>query len=190
GVTIDDHAFSDQVFLQHPGYAAVFQIQVVNFIDGLLAGFGGHKQAAGLSLVPENLSALQEAFHVAVVTQVGSEPFSALLKLERELPLSEIDFRLLKELELLQPFGMGNPEPVFVTPPVTVRDYRIFGKDHVKLALDDPDAKAVLSAKAWRMASQLTRRIKGTTMRFAFTPKIDTFGSHPAIELNIRDWQE
>lgn len=156
----------------------------------LLAGFGGHKQAAGLSMNPGNLPALTEAFHDAVVAQVGAEPFSATLKLERELPLAEIDFRLLKELELLQPYGMGNPEPVFVTSDVVVRDYRIFGKNHVKVTLDDPDAKAAIPGKAWRMSEQLTRKIKGTTMRFAFTPKIDTYGGHPAIELNIKDWQE
>lgn len=155
----------------------------------LLAGFGGHKQAAGMSLDPENLPALREAFHDAVVAQVGSEPFSANLKLERELPLSDIDFRLLRELELLQPFGMGNPEPVFFTPEVVVKEYRVFGKNHVKVTLDEEGAKALIPGKAWRMAEVLTRDILGSTTRFAFTPKVDTFRGTPTIELNIKDWQ-
>ncbi len=156
----------------------------------LLTKFGGHKQAAGLSLTPENLAPLAQAFHEAVVEQVGAEPFSATLKLECELPLSELDFKFLKELELLQPFGMGNPEPVFVTQEVKVRDYRIFGKNHVKLTLDDSEARAAIPGKAWRMSDVLKRNIVGQTMRFAFTPKIDTYGGHPSIELNIKDWQE
>lgn len=155
----------------------------------LLAGFGGHKQAAGLSLQSENLAALREAFHAAVVAQVGAEPFSATLKLERELSLADINFRLLQELELLQPFGMGNPEPVFFTPEVTVKEYRVFGKNHVKLTLDQRDAAAVIPGKAWRMAETLTRDVLGQTTRFAFTPKIDTFRGTPTIELNIKDWQ-
>ncbi|MGE4504752.1 MAG: single-stranded-DNA-specific exonuclease RecJ [Desulfovibrionaceae bacterium] len=158
--------------------------------SALLAGYGGHRQAAGLSLEPANLDALRGAFHEAVVAQVGPEPFSATLKLERELPLRMLDFRLLKELELLQPFGVGNPEPVFVTPPVQVKDYRVFGKNHVRLTLDDPEARASVPGKAWRMAQSLTREVRGRTMRFAFTPRIDGYGGVPKIELHIKDWQD
>lgn len=156
----------------------------------LLAGFGGHSQAAGLSLAPENLEALRERFHQAAVAQLGSEPLKPAIKLDSELPLSGVDFNLLKNLEQLQPFGMGNPEPVFATPPVEVREHRIFGKNHVRMNLADTEAKVVLPAKAWRMAEQFPYDLKGRTLRFAYTPKIDRFNGVPKIELNIKDWRE
>jgi single-stranded-DNA-specific exonuclease len=165
-------------------------------LSHLFLGFGGHRQAAGLSMRLENLDALREGFHLACEAALGPEPRKPSLKLDRMLAFGEITHTLLKELELLQPFGMGNPEPLFVSPPVLVKDYRVFGKDHVKLMLAEqlpPEQNgsrpgALLPAKAWRMAAQLTREVQGKLMRFAFTPRIDRFDGIPKIELQVRDW--
>lgn len=167
-------------------------------LEHLFLGFGGHKQAAGLSMPLANLEALRDGFHLAVEAALGPVPLKPSLKLDRELPFGDISFTLLKELEMLQPFGMGNPEPLFVSPPVLVKDYRVFGKDHVKLQLAEqlPDDQvgvrpgAVLPAKAWRKAADLTRDVQGKLMRFAFTPRIDRFDGIPKIELQVKDWDE
>jgi single-stranded-DNA-specific exonuclease len=159
-------------------------------VSPLLAGFGGHKQAAGMSLAPENLEALRAQFNQVVMDQLGPEPLTATLKLDRELPFAEITNTLLNELELLQPFGLGNPEPVFASAPVTVAEYRLFGREneHVKLVLADTLTGARLSGKAWRMGKIFPRNTQGQSMRFAFTPKIDRFRGIPSIDLRIRDW--
>jgi len=166
-------------------------------LSRLFLGFGGHHQAAGLSMPLENLEALRDGFDLAVEAAIGSAPLKPSLKLDRELGFGEITHTLLKELELLQPFGMGNPEPLFVSPPVLVKDYRTFGSDHVKLMLAEqlpPDQVgtrpgALLPAKAWRKASELTRDVQGKLMRFAFTPRIDRFDGIPKIELQVKDWE-
>lgn len=159
-------------------------------VSSILNGFGGHKQAAGLSILPENLDALREQFNEYVISQLGPEPLTPTLKLDRELPFADITHTLLKELEMLQPFGMGNPEPVFATTPVTVAEHRTFGREreHVKLVLADDDTGARLPGKAWRMGSTLKRDIQGRVLRFAFTPKIDRYRGIPKIDLRIRDW--
>lgn len=159
-------------------------------VSPLLAGFGGHKQAAGLSLDPANLDALRQGFNEAVIAKLGPEPLTPTLKLDRQLPFGEITNTLLNELELLQPFGLGNPEPVFASAPVTVAEYRLFGRDneHVKLVLADAESGARLSGKAWRMGREFPRNTKGQAMRFAFTPKIDRYRGIPSIDLRIRDW--
>ncbi|MDD4951656.1 MAG: DHHA1 domain-containing protein, partial [Desulfovibrionaceae bacterium] len=158
-------------------------------LEGLLLGFGGHRQAAGLSLEPENLEALREGFHRVVARALGGDPLSPTLKLDSRLGFKEIDQGLLKELEALQPFGVGNPEPVFLSPPVVVRDYSVFGQDHVRLVLADEQAGAVLTGKAWRMAASLPPEVLGRSMSFAYTPKLDTFRGAPRIELSIKDWE-
>ncbi|MDP3428226.1 MAG: DHHA1 domain-containing protein, partial [Humidesulfovibrio sp.] len=165
-------------------------------LEHLFLGFGGHKQAAGLSMALENLEALREGFHLAVAAALGPVPLRPSLKLDRELGFGDITFTLLKELEMLQPFGMGNPEPLFVSPPVLVRDYRVFGKVHVKLGLAEQGTAesmggrpgVLLPAKVWRKASELTREVQGKLMRFAFTPRIDRFDGIPKIELQVKDW--
>jgi len=171
-------------------------------LSHLFLGFGGHHQAAGLSMPLENLEALRDGFHLAVEAALGSVPLKPSLKLDRELAFADITHTLLKELEMLQPFGMGNPEPLFVSPPVLVSGYRVFGKDHVKLKLteqavgDQPSTTAggrplsVLPAKAWRKATVLTSAVQGKLMRFAFTPRIDRFDGIPKIELQVKDWDE
>lgn len=162
----------------------------LNAVSDLLAGFGGHKLAAGLSMEPDNLEALRDAFDKAVTDEIGPHPLTPTLKLDRELPFSLIDNTLLRELELLQPFGMGNPEPVFASAPVKVAEYRVFGREreHLKLVLADAETGARLPAKLWRMAGELPSDVLGETMRFAFTPKIDRYNGIPSIDLRIRDW--
>ncbi len=159
-------------------------------VSSILNGFGGHKQAAGLSIVPDNLELLRERFNAYVVKELGPEPLTPTLKLDRELPFADITNTLLNELEMLQPFGVGNPEPVFASTPVTVVEHRTFGREreHVKLVLSDEKTGAKLPGKGWRMAETLTRQIQGRVMRFAFTPKIDRYRGVPSIDLRIRDW--
>jgi len=159
-------------------------------VSPILNGFGGHKQAAGMSILPENLQALREQFNAQVIEQLGPDLLTPTLKLDHELAFSNINNVLLNELEMLQPFGMGNPEPVFATKPVTVAEHRTFGRDreHVKLVLADEETGARLPGKAWRMADKLPRSVQGRVMRFAFTPKIDRFRGIPKIDLRIRDW--
>lgn len=154
----------------------------------LFLNFGGHKLAAGMSFKSEYFEEFRERFNQAVVEKVGSEPLKPTIKVDRELPLENIDYVLLKELELMQPFGMGNPEPVFTTPPVEVLERRPMGKDHVKLTVADTEKSRKMPAKAWRMAEQLGSELIGATMRFAFSPKIDKFNGIPTIELTIRDY--
>ncbi|BBD07149.1 single-stranded-DNA-specific exonuclease RecJ [Desulfovibrio ferrophilus] len=155
----------------------------------LLAGFGGHKQAAGMSLEKSNLDALRTAFHQAVLDQCGDKPLTATLFIDGELPFSDIDFDLLKELEMLQPFGPGNAEPVFSSPPVKVTDRRTFGKDHVKLKLTDEVSGMTLNAKAWRQAEAIGPDIRGKQIRIAYTPKIDRYQGMATIDLLIKDWK-
>ncbi|WP_462326853.1 single-stranded-DNA-specific exonuclease RecJ [Desulfobaculum sp.] len=154
-----------------------------------LLGFGGHKQAAGLSLEEANLDALRDAFDAAVAKQCGDEPLTPTLYVDGELAFADIDFTLLKELELLQPYGMGNAEPVFTSRAVRVQRRRVFGKNHVKLDLVEPDSGVCLSAKAWRQAEHIPPHIEGASVQLAFTPKIDRYRGTASIDLQIKDWK-
>ncbi|WP_291328648.1 single-stranded-DNA-specific exonuclease RecJ [Desulfovibrio sp. UCD-KL4C] len=154
----------------------------------LFTNFGGHKLAAGMSFPSANFKEFYKRFDTAVVDVVGTEPLKPTLKVDKELPLENIDFVLLKELELMQPFGMGNPEPVFTTPPVEILERRPMGKEHVKLTLADLGKTRRMPAKAWRLSEKLGSELIGKKMRFAFSPKIDKFSGIPTIELTIRDF--
>jgi len=152
--------------------------------------FGGHRQAAGLTLNPGALASFRTLFNEAVVRQLGPAPIVPRLRVDRTLPFKDIDFTLLKELELLEPHGMGNPRPVFASPPVRVREARFFGRDkaHANLELRDETGGVTLRGKAWRKAKELPADLRDSLLRVAFTPQIDRYNGLAAIDLHIRDW--
>ncbi|MGH8091906.1 MAG: single-stranded-DNA-specific exonuclease RecJ [Chthoniobacterales bacterium] len=79
-----------------------------------LETFGGHEMAAGLTIREENLSAFAIAFEESCLVLLGDDPLEPCLYLDDELTLRELTWELLRWHELLQPFGQGNPQPLFL----------------------------------------------------------------------------
>lgn len=154
----------------------------------LLVGFGGHSQAAGLRLTKDNLEAFQKRFNEVVAQALAHQKPKPTLLLDAALGFGQVDYDLLKELELLAPYGPDNPKPVFLSPQVTVRTRRVVGADHVFLDLRDNEAGVTLRAKAWNQARALPQSITGKNMFLAYTPKINEFNGVTSIELALRDW--
>jgi len=94
---------------------------------------------------------------------------------------------LIRELSLLEPFGCGNPEPVFASPTVTILSRRTFGEGHLALSLRDASSEVTLRGKAWRMADVIGPEVSGALARIAYSPKITYFSGIPEIELRVRD---
>jgi single-stranded-DNA-specific exonuclease len=154
----------------------------------LLTGFGGHSQAAGLRLVKDNLEAFCESFDAAAGKAFGYQRPKPTLLLDTVLGFNQVDYELLKGLELLAPFGPDNPKPIFLSPLVSVRNQKIVGADHVFLDLRDEEAGVTLRAKAWNQAQALAQSVTGKTMLLAYTPKFSEFNGVTSIELALRDW--
>ncbi len=160
--------------------------------EDLLIGFGGHRQAAGLRLENSRLDALRNRFDEVVREALGPDPLSPSLVLDDELPFTQAsDLAVLKALELLQPFGMGNPEPVFASLPLVVRKRRVFGvnRNHVTLEVREDASGITLQAKAWRSAAQLPESVRGRRIRLAYVPGINAYNGVASVELRIKDWQ-
>lgn len=80
----------------------------------LLEKFGGHEMAAGLTIPEENFSAFAARFQETCRALLSAEHLEPVLHLDAELKLSEINWNLLRWHELLQPFGQGNAQPLFL----------------------------------------------------------------------------
>lgn len=151
--------------------------------------FGGHRQAAGLKLEPFQLASLKDLFSQAVVDQLGNNPPQPMLELDMELPFSQISDTLLKELELLQPFGHGNPRPIFLSPALSVRKHRFFGqKKHLELHLVDTSDGIVHRAVAWRQGEQWQNHaLDGKEAVVAYTPRLSKYNGLQQFELAVQD---
>ena len=77
--------------------------------------FGGHKYAAGLTLLPENYEAFKTKFESFVKESIDPKLLTPELKIDSEINLNEIDHRLYRILSQFAPFGPGNMTPVFMT---------------------------------------------------------------------------
>jgi single-stranded-DNA-specific exonuclease len=100
-----------------------------------LERFGGHEMAAGLQIRPEGIDPFREAFEAVVTENTCREDFIPAIDVDRELSFDDITPKLADELERLQPFGPGNPEPVFMARNVSVAFSRIVGARHRQLRL-------------------------------------------------------
>lgn len=157
-----------------------------------LLGFGGHRLAAGVRLMPENLGSFRNAFEAVVAQSLGTSPLSPSLTLECQLSFDQASNQsFLKELEMLQPFGPGNAEPVFASPPLLVKERLPLGRggEHVRLRLQDEHSGLILTAKAWRMGQTLSPAIVGKRIRVAYTPRLDTYNGITSVDVGIKDWQ-
>ena len=101
--------------------------------------FGGHKQAAGMTLRYEDVPAFRRELSEAVRAQLNGRPLVPTRYYDAELSLPEVSRETVEQLRLLEPFGMGNPEPVFLLKDTELLNARTVGSAgaHLKLLLTD-----------------------------------------------------
>ncbi|HEX3818171.1 MAG TPA: single-stranded-DNA-specific exonuclease RecJ, partial [Chthoniobacterales bacterium] len=88
-------------------------VAALNRCGSLLEKFGGHEMAAGLTIQENNFATFASAFNAACEELFSGNAPEPELRLDHELTLAELNWDLLRWHELLQPFGNGNPQPLF-----------------------------------------------------------------------------
>lgn len=105
-------------------------------LEKYLISFGGHKMAAGLRLEKENLRDFRHALNRLAKERLKKEHFEPELYIDGEIKLSDINEDVLPIYRKLSPFGMGNPQPVFMVKNVTVKnDIRVMKDRHISFTL-------------------------------------------------------
>lgn len=109
----------------------------LNRVKHLLSKFGGHKMAAGLSMLEENL----EQFRKEINEKSGITPedLNEKIAIDMQLPFECVNEKFIGELAVLEPFGKGNARPVFAERQVQVESARILGKNKNVLKLQVKD---------------------------------------------------
>ena len=110
--------------------------QAVESCADLLENFGGHMYAAGLTMKPENVEEFTRRFNAFVEEHIDPQMLIPQVEIDSELVFSEITPEFRRKLNEFQPFGPGNPSPVFITRGISSVSARLVGAECEHLRMD------------------------------------------------------
>jgi single-stranded-DNA-specific exonuclease len=152
----------------------------------ILVRHGGHAAAAGFTVKNQNLPELVRRLKEIAKDQLGSRDLRQTLTADLEVPLSELNFEVLKHLIFLEPTGYGNPEAVFVSRNIKVRAGRTVGADgrHLKLTLEDEHG-ASMDAIGFRLGHLKPDLPPYIDALYRF--EANEFNGRRTLQLNLKD---
>lgn len=172
----------------------------------LLLKFGGHRQAAGLSLEEENIENFRRQLNENC--SLTEEEMEEKIVIDIPMPLSYVTREFLKELDLLEPFGMGNHKPVFAQRNLEVLSMRVMGKnrDMAKFSVEDEEGKRFslvlfrnlekflqdVEEKYGSRALEALRNQKnprGIKMHVIYYPSLNVYMGKTEIQYVIQNWK-
>ncbi len=138
--------------------------EILSKIRDLLETFGGHAMAAGLSVRKENLTRLKPALTDILASVCTEKDFKPVRKIDAVIEIADITPELVRQIDLLRPFGTGNPEPVFLMENMWVTSSIIIGGCHRKMTLRDQSGEHQVEALHFNLSD--------TTCLSEFFPKL------------------
>jgi single-stranded-DNA-specific exonuclease len=159
--------------------------QALDQCQELMEHHGGHAAAAGFTVRNENLLELVERLGKIAEEQLSGIDLRPKVNAEAEVPLSELKPDLLKYLDWLQPTGMGNPAPVFMSSGLSITRQRAIGTDgsHLKLAVTD--GKITYDAIAFRQGHWIGQLPDKIDLMYTF--ELNEFNGQVSLQLNVKD---
>lgn len=150
-----------------------------------LRKFGGHRAAAGLSLDASAIDAFRADFVAAVEVDPGREGGASELCYDDELRPEDVSLEGHTELAKLEPFGNGNPEPLFRLRGARISTARIVGKNHLKLRLSA--GGRTLDAIAWKQGDLEPLLHPGRAVELVVNVDRSEFSGVETVELRVKD---
>jgi single-stranded-DNA-specific exonuclease len=130
-------------------------VQALAECKSLLLHWGGHPVAVGLSILEEHLEEFTKSFLTAVKAQIGNQPPEQQLEIDAFIQRNQLNEDLLLEMENLEPFGQGNPQPL-----LGIQKVKLYGKprpvgsgEHFQFSVHNGDEP--INGIAWRMADNI-----------------------------------
>ena len=160
----------------------------IDSCSDLLTNFGGHKFAAGLSMHINHLPEFRERFEHYVAAHIREDQLQPSLQIEAELQLGDITKQFYNVLRHLEPFGPGNPRPLFVSRRlINHRDTRAVGKEHEHLRLDVTDRINAITGIAFGRADMAEYIQNGNAVDICYELNENTFNHYTTIQMMVQD---
>jgi single-stranded-DNA-specific exonuclease len=162
-------------------------VEILGACADCLDGWGGHPMAVGVSLKKLRLDEFRSRFDEVIRSRQDAGAGEPGLDLSGWLDATEVNDRLMGELEQLHPFGMGNPEPIFGVRGVRLRNRPdVFKEQHFRFAGEDAAGRRI-SGVAWKMADRLPP--VGTPLEIAVQLNWNHYNGRRTLQMELLDWR-
>ncbi len=167
-------------------------IKGMNLVDALvhsseyLAKFGGHELAAGLSVKRGDLPAFRKAINAYAREHLDEEALTPILEADMVLSPQDVSMNLAEELQILEPFGVANPVPVFVMKNMELRECTpIGGGKHTRLTVGF--GEKYFQAMCFSCSQSQLNLYPGDKVDMNFTLDINEYNGRRTVQLIVRD---
>ena len=169
-----------------PGYHMFDEMTKVR---ELFTKYGGHPMAAGLSLKPENVEPFRQA--VNENCRLTEEELTPCLNYDAVLPLCYAGEQIIRELELLEPFGKANEKPLFAAANLKVRSARIIGKNQnvLKAVLEGPDGTRLDTISFGDVQENLAYIEGKKDVCILYYPELNEYQGRRSVQLVVESWR-
>ena len=163
-----------------PGFNIV---EAIRASSKYLIDAGGHPMAAGFTIETQHIDVFKDSISKYAQTLLTEEILARRLEIECELEVADINLENLKIIEMFEPFGVANTEPLFLTKNMVVEDLRTVGQEskHLKLQVDG------LSAIAFNMGELRSQIRPGYQINLVYTIAEDNYNGDGNIQLKVKD---
>jgi len=169
-------------------------IAAYHLLDGLTAcsdlfeKFGGHSHAAGITIKPERIDMLRKRLNEHAASCLSDEDLAHSVAIDMELTADQITFQMARELQSLEPYGAGNPSPVFMTKNLRCLSEPTVIKDrHLKMRLAGSNNRPI-EGIWWNCIEpgEQTPQVQGS-IEVAYTIETTVWRDEFKLQLNVRD---
>ena len=155
--------------------------------EDLLVRFGGHSQAAGLTVATKDIPQLKSRLEAYSAESLETQSLIRTVEIDAEISFDELDETMIRWINDLEPYGPGNPRPVFASMGVKVLETFHMGREQQHLRLRVEMNGARFTALAFNQADKWQPNTKFADL--AFTVMNDSFRGKGAIALRLLDFK-
>ena len=162
--------------------------QILGKLSGLLIRYGGHAQAAGFTILPSRIDEFSKKIKDIVKKLSDEGAASPELNIDSELNSADLTLGLLDELSALEPFGAGNPHPVFCLSDAKLASVNTVGtgKNHLKIRVAKQKSSEI-DAVGWNLG-HLAEKLSGLSfVDLAFNLEVNTWQDRKSLQMKIVD---
>lgn len=174
--------------------ASARSINGVNIIDmirkaqDLLVDCGGHPMAAGFTVKTEYIEILQKRLEKIMIEKMPEENIEETLKIDFELDIHDINWNIFAELKNLEPYGISNPQPVFLTKDVRIVKATQVGKEKKHLKLNIRSKGGIeFNSIGFGMGDKLEKISSRKNVDAIYSIEENSWNGNVSLQLNLKD---